>query len=134
MLTLRLPTGQVSSISITRIIPNDVLNGGVICPNLYPVEFICIGVEVTALQWQRNGAFIGGAFTGFSNEGDVQQLGSLTLFLDSIITRNVAANMTSRLVGNISNLISGDRIKCASMNTENTVTLNYSLRGIVVND
>ena len=111
MLILSLPTGQISSTSVTRITPNDALAGGVVCPNLYPVEVTCVGVEVNFLQWQRNGISIG-AFTSASNKGDFLPIGALTLFLDSITTRNSMANMTSRLVGNTSNFISSDRITC----------------------
>ena len=131
MLTLNLPIGQVSSVSLIRITPNDVLNGGLICPNSYPVEFTCIGIEVSFLLWQRNRTSLG-AFTGSSSEDDFQREGPFTLFLDSIATRANVANMTSRLAVNISNLISGDRIICVgagSTNTNDTVILNYSLRG-----
>ena len=72
---------------------------------------------------------IGGAFSIAVNNGDVQQVDSFTLILDSIITRNIVANITSRLVTNISNLVSGDRIGCVAINVQDTRTLNYILRG-----
>ena len=97
------------------------------------MEFTCFGIEVSFLQWQRNGTSLG-AFTSASSEDDFQREGPFTLFLDSITTRATVANMTFRLVVNISNLISGDRITCVGAGSTNTVTndtviLNYLLRG-----
>ena len=82
---------------------------------------------MTVLQWQRNETNIGGAFSSISSEGNIQQVDSFTLILDSITTRDIVANMTSRLVTNISNLISGDRITCGAVNMLDTRTLNYVL-------
>ena len=82
------------------------------------------------LQWRRNETNIGGSFSIAFNNGDVQRVDSFTLILDSITTRELVANMTSRLVTNISNLASGDRIGCAAtINIQDTRTLNYRLRG-----
>lgn len=94
------------------------------------MEFTCIGVEVGILQWDRNDERID-VFTSLSENGSVlQQSGPLTLFLDSITRSGDGYNMTSRLVSNISNLNSGDRMQCRTMNAmESTVTLNYMLRG-----
>ena len=89
---------------------------------------MCVGIEVALLQWRRNEMNIGGTFSIAFNNGDVQQVDSFTLILDSITTRNTVANMTSRLVTNISNLNSGDRIGCVAI-MQNTRTLNYVLRG-----
>jgi hypothetical protein len=115
------------SIELTRITPNEIINGGTVCP-LYPVEITCVGIEVTLLQWRRNEVNIGGAFSIAFNSGDVQRVDSFTLILDSITTRNIVANITSRLVTNISNLISGDTIGCVAI-MQDTRTLNYILRG-----
>ena len=125
-----LSTGQVPSISLTRVTPTDVINGGVVCPNLYPVEFTCVGVEVSFLEWRRNEISIG-VFTGNFNDGDIlQPEGPLVLFLDSITRRGDRATITSRLVGNISNLINGDRIRCIELgDREDTGTLDYMTRG-----
>ena len=97
------------------------------------MKFTCTGIGVTLLQWRRNGMNIGGAFTGISNEeGDTQQLANFTLFLDTITRIDAErANMTSRLVGSLTNLITGDRIAClVALNEEDEVTLDYTLRGI----
>ena len=94
------------------------------------MEFKCAGVNVSFLLWLRNGTNIGVPFIGIPNEPAVQWLDLFTLFLDSNTRREGRVNMTSRLVGNLSNFISGDRITCATaINTNNTVTLNYRLRG-----
>ena len=128
-------TGQPqSSITLTRISPSDIINGGVICPNFYPVEITCVGIEVYFLQWQRNGTNIGGSFTSASNNGQVQPEDLFTLILDSITTRIITnnimvANMISRLIANISNVNSGDRIGCTATGVQDTITLNYTLRG-----
>ena len=123
-------TGQSqSSITLTRISPNDIINGGVICPNFYPVEITCVGTEVAFLQWRRNTTNIGG-FTAASSSQDDPQVEPFTLILDSIITRdNNVANMTSRLRANISDVNSGDRITCIAGSMQDTTTLNYVLRG-----
>ena len=89
---------------------------------------------MTVLQWQRNEANIGGAFTAASNNGQVQPRDLFTLILDSITTRNITnnimvANMTSRLIANVSNVNSGDRITCTATGVQATITLNYILRG-----
>ena len=127
-----LSIGQVSpSITLTRITPNSIISGGIVCPNLYPVEITCVGIEVPVLQWRRNEMNIGGGFSIASNNGNVQQADSFTLILDSITTRNIVANMTSRLVTNISTLNSGDRIGCVAV-MQDTRTLNYMLRGNLI--
>ena len=73
---------------------------------------------------------IGGGFSINFNNGDVQRVDSFTLILDSITTRNIVANMTSRLVTKISTLISSDRIGCVTTNIiRDTRTLDYILRG-----
>ena len=90
---------------------------------------ICTGIEVTALHWQRNGTNIGGGFTPASHKGDTQKLELITLILDSITTRNTMANMTSRLLANISNLMVGEEITCDAVIVQDAITLNYSLRG-----
>ena len=73
---------------------------------------------------------IGGGFSINFNNGDVQQVDSFTLILDSITMRNIMANITSRLVAEISTLISSDRIGCVATNIiQDTRTLDYILRG-----
>ena len=101
-----------------------------ICPNIQLVEITCVCIEVTVLQWQRNGSSIGGGFTFASDTGDIQPVGPFTLILDSITIRNnIVSNMTSRLIANVSNLISGDRIGCIAIGMQDARTLNYIARG-----
>ena len=74
--------------------------------------------------------FVGGSFSTTFNNGDVQRVDPFIFILDSITTRNIVANMTSRLVTNISNLNSGDRIGCVATDIiRDTRTLDYILRG-----
>ena len=125
-----------SSITLTRISLSNIIDDGVICPNFYPVEITCVGIEVSFLQWQRNGINVGGSFTSVSNNGQVQPGDFFTLILDSITTRIITnnimvANMTSRLKTNISNVNSGDIIGCTANGVQDTITLNYTLRGNV---
>ena len=113
---------------LTHITPIEVVNGGVVCPNLYPVELTCVGIDVSFLRWERNGTMIG-TFTGLDSKGGILRRDPFTIFLDSITNVGGRANMTSRLVGNVSNLISGNRITCADIGDENAVTLSYRLKG-----
>ena len=101
-----------------------------VCPNLYPVEFTCVGIEVNSLEWERSQIVLAFISSRNANEGMVPtQNGPFTVFLDAITRNDDGANMTSRLVGNISDLISGDTIKCAGFNVEDIVTLDFTLRG-----
>lgn len=88
---------------------------------------------MAVLQWQRNETNIGGGFNDNFNNGDILSgVEPFTLILDSITRRSGVANMTSRLISNISNLISGDRIGCAATHgiMPDTITLDYRLIGI----
>ena len=60
-----------------------------------------------------------------------QNTGPYTLILESIDVNQPrrVANMTTRLVVNISSLTSGDEITCATLGTNSSETLNYTLRG-----
>ena len=120
---------NVGTVSLTATVSTDIKNGALVCPNL-PVEFRCDGVNVTFLQWGRNGNSIY-SFSANDNEGHILDRDSFTLSLDNI-TLNVAgtqANMTSRLIGIISNFISGDRVTCAAFEIEDNVTLKYTVKG-----
>ena len=99
------------------------------------MEITCVGVEVTLMAWERNEDRLN-IFTANDNEGDIlEPEGPFTLFLDSISRTNGRANMTSRFVSNISNLMSGDTIICRELaNTEATVVLSYTLKGTIIND
>ena len=96
------------------------------------MEFTCVGVEVSFLEWRINEMRID-IITGNSNEGAVLQHGPFTLFLDSITRRGGRANMTSRLIASISNLIIGNTIRCTELgDLEHTRILNYSVKGMIL--
>ena len=99
------------------------------CPNLSLVVE-CIGIEVNFLEWRRNDVEIEPNF----NIGDSpreQSTGPYTLILEAIDVDQMkrVANMTTRLVVNISSLRSGDEITCATFGMSSSEMLNYTLRG-----
>ena len=104
-------------------------SGKAVCPNT-SLEFTCVGVEVSLLDWYRNGMEI----EDF-NAGDMAQkevfIHPFILFLDivSIAPMSSVANITSRLVANIFDLMSGDQISCSQLAVESSKILNYTLRG-----
>ena len=98
------------------------------CPNI-SVEFTCIATEVAFFDWYRNGMEI----EDF-NSGDpigMIVVAPYTLFLDIVrrFSSNVLANFKSRLVVNLSDLMSGDNISCSSLPILKSEILNYKLRG-----
>ena len=106
--------------------PGDVTSGNTICPNA-EVELTCIGVSVTASTWRRNGVDID-SFNVLSGLGRREQDPFIT-FLD--VNTGNPANMTSRLVFNVSDVMSGDTIDCITSDGGRTVTLNYETIGRV---
>ena len=108
----------------------DVTSGAVVCPNIPPVEFTCIAVEVSFLDWQVNGVNIQPTFNIGDNPMTVNS-GPYVLSLDRISADPMrpVANMTIRLMANISTLMSGYRITCLELISESSVTLHYVLRG-----
>ena len=109
----------------------DVTSGTAVCSNIPPVEVSCIALEVSFLDWQVNGENIQPTFNIGDNPVTVNS-GPYRLSLDRISADSVrpVANMTIRLVANISSLPSGYRITCLELVAENSVTLHYLLRGI----
>ena len=57
--------------------------------------------------------------------------GPYTVILEANVVDQMrrVANMTTRLVVNISSLMSGDKIVCATSGMNSSKTLNYTLRG-----
>ena len=106
-------------------------SGAAVCSNIPPVEISCIAVEVSFLDWQINGENIQPTFNIGDNPMTVNS-GPYRLSLDRISADPVrpVANMTIRLVANISSLPSGYRITCLELVAENSVTFYYLLRGI----
>ena len=108
----------------------DVTSGNAICPNIAPVEFVCVATDVSFLDWQINGVNIQPTFNIGDNRMTINS-DPYVLSLDRISADPMrpVANMTIRLVANISNLTSGHRITCLELVTESTVILHYTLRG-----
>ena len=112
---------------MTLTSPVDVTSGNTICPNT-KVEFTCIGISVTASTWRRNGMDID-AFNVLSGLGRREPVDPFITFLD--VNTGDPANMTSRLVFNVSDVMSGDTIDCITSGGGRTVTLNYETIGRV---
>ena len=106
-------------------------SGKAVCPNT-SLEFTCVGVEVGFLDWNRNGMEIGDFDASDSEQAEVF-VHPFTLFLDMITivqTGSVTeANFTSRLVVDVSDLMSGDQISCSQIRIESSKILSYTLRG-----
>ena len=72
---------------------------------------------------------------GDFNSGDSEQTEEFvypfTLFLDmvSVVPPNSIANLTSRLVVNLSDLMSGDEISCSQLTIQRSKILSYTPRG-----
>jgi hypothetical protein len=90
-------------------------------------------VEASFLSWQRNGDEIEPNF----NIGDTPRTvvtGPYNLSLDEI-HRNVGpgmgqvANMTSRLVVSLNDLMNGDRVTCKELVAQDSITLHYKTQG-----
>ena len=109
----------------------DLTAGKEVCLNTPTVEFSCVGQEVSFLAWQRNGVEIEpnfhiGRLPGTYNSTN----GPYTLFLDNVTDVEMrVANITTRLLVNISYLMSGDEIVCATLGMNSSKILNYTFRG-----
>lgn len=100
-----------STITLNQTQGDNITAGNVFCHNISSViEFTCIGVKVPFLQWQRNSQTLY-TFTLNDNSGISKYVLNFSLFLDSN-SMTAFANMSSRLVANLSDLRSGDEIKC----------------------
>ena len=103
-------------------------SGGVLCPNIF-VNFTCIATEVGFLDWFRNGVEI----ADFSAGDQMQMIvvPPYTVFLDTVrrFPSTALANFTSRLVVNLSDLMSGDNISCSQNPLQKSNILSYTVRG-----
>ena len=107
----------------------DVTSGGDVCANV-TVEFICIATGVAFLDWFRNGIEI--EDFNLADQKQMIVVPPYTLFLDrvSVLPQMISeANFTSRLVVNLSHLMSGDSISCSQVNVGASIVLSYMLRG-----
>ncbi len=114
-----------------------MISGQEVCPELSLV-FECIGTDVNLLKFQRNGVEIrpsAGNFHIGDTPGESRNADPYTLVLEAIDVHQPndrIANITVRLMVNISSLVSGDEITCATLGGKNSsITLNYMLRGII---
>lgn len=107
----------------------NVTSGEAVCPNTQPVVFICVAVEASFLSWQRNGEEIEPNF----NIGDTPRTvitEPYTLSLDKIhVGLRQVANMTSRLVINLTDLMNGDQVTCKELVANDSMTLHYKIQG-----
>ena len=99
-----------------------------------PVQFTCIALEASFLiSWQENGEEIEPNF----NIGDIPKTVTVvndpyTLLLDEIsvgLRQDLVANMTSRLMINLTDLMNGDQVTCSELAAHDSVTLHYEIRG-----
>ena len=87
------------------------------------------------MSWQRNGNEIEPNF----NIGDTPTTvvtGSYNLSLDEIHLHEgpgmgvrQVANMTSRLVVSLNDLVNGDRVTCKELVAQDSITLHYKIQG-----
>ena len=111
----------------------NITSGAALCRNMQPVVFTCTAVDVSFLSWQRNGEEIEPNF----NIGDMPRRvasGLYTLFLNEIHVSQLrqlqVANMTSRLVVNLTDLVDGDKVTCKELVAQDSINLHYKIRGI----
>ena len=109
----------------------NITSGAALCHNMQPVVFTCTTVDVSFLSWQRNREEIEPNF----NIGDTPRsvVSSLyTLFLDEIHVGQLrqVANMSSRLVVNLTDLMDGDKVTCKELVAQDSINLHYKIQGI----
>ena len=113
----------------------DITSGTALCPNTHPVVFTCTAVEASFLSWQRNRNEIEPNF----NIGDAPRIvvtGPYNLSLDEIHRHmgpgmgvRQVANMTSRLVVSLNDLMNNDRVTCRELVAQDSITLHYKIQG-----
>ena len=109
----------------------NITSGAALCRNIQPVVFTCTTVDVSFLSWQRNREEIEPSF----NIGDTPRnvvSGPYTLFLDGIHVGQLrqVANMSSRLVVNLTDLMDGDQVTCKELVAQDSINLHYKIQGI----
>ena len=124
------------NITLTQTSSVDITSGQVVCSNIH-IEFRCVGVNVSFLEWQINGTELQPNFDIGDSAPMEETSGPYTLYLDTISVNNVerVANMSIRFhTNNISNLGSGGRLSCAtqfgSEIIKSTTVFDYTKRGI----
>ena len=109
----------------------NITTGASLCRNMQPVVFTCTTEDVSFLSWQRNREEIEPNF----NIGDTPRSvvsGLYTLFLDEIHVGQLrqVANMSSRLVVNLTDLMDGDKVTCKELVAQDSINLHYKIQGI----
>ena len=129
-------TGVPTMITLTQTSSVNVTSGQAVCPSIL-VEFTCIGIDVSFLEWQINGAELQPNFDIGDSAPMEAPSGPYTLYLDAISVNNVdrVANMTIRFHANISNLNSGDQLSCATRFVAiMSSVFDYAIRGIYMEE
>ena len=108
----------------------DVSSGEPLCPNI-SVELTCVATRVAFLDWRINNSDIVDFNAGDSPSPTGMIFTPYTVFLDvvNLISMTSNANITSRLVVNLSDLMIGDHISCSHLGLNDSVTISYTLRG-----
>ena len=106
----------------------DVISGGDVCPNV-TVNFTCDATEVAFLRWLRNGVVIE-AYNSADPIGMIV-VPPYNVSLDAVrrFPSTALANFTSRLVVNLSDLMSGDNISCSQDPLQKSNIISYTVRG-----
>ena len=120
------PCAGAPSIKLSSSV--DVISGGDVCPNT-SVEFTCNATEVAFLRWLKDGMEIED-FSSLDPIGMVV-VPPYTVSLDTVrrFPSTALANFTSRLVVNLSDLMSGDNISCSQDPVRKSNILSYIIRG-----
>lgn len=102
-----------------------------ICP-VEIVQFTCTGVELGFLAWERNGATIESYTDGSNLNNPTSPAAGITVVLTRFTdVDGLVANFTSTLSINTSvALSSGDNITCGDRRFTDTVTTQYTFRGM----
>ena len=106
----------------------DVMSGGALCP-YNSVEFTCVATGVTFINWQANNRRIAGFNAGQQHAQEFSP--PYTVFLDEVNVDMMTelANMTSRIVVNMSDLVTGVQLSCSQLSIKRVLNISYVIRG-----
>ena len=109
-----------------------MISGSAVCPS-QQVEFTCIATGVHFLDWEENGVEIEDFTAGNTPSPSGMVIGPYTVFLDvvNIIPMTSTANITTRLVVNLTHLMIGDQISCTQLSLRDSLFIRYIRRGVV---
>ena len=116
-------------ITLNQTKGDNITSGRVFCHDISStIEFTCTGVRVPFLQWLRNSKNIA-SFIVTESSNNNKSAPPFTLFLDAAVldsNSHIGGNMTSRLVGNLTDLKNGDKIQCSAIGVNDSLTVDYS--------